>query len=439
MPNKKLSDDLLQSLRWKELHITEDKVGSDMVNEYRKKTIGRELAEKRAKEELDRLPKVDVPDFNSFKDFAFFVRDFLFNCSEEELRSFILHNLDKNRYFIEGSDYLLDYNGNTFYEKVIDDVFGDEQINFRTVYCPTLVNGRPEKKNVYTFGSRNGSRTATIAASVDDNGKFRLWTLDLSIPNRSNFSDDDCPAPPMLEALADNDFNFKIKFPNGYDKKLNDVANGDKHVVYSWSSNGQEFVLDAYKYKSLSGASIAKSDAKETVQNSLKRYMIKGASYDEEYNDWELEGAPGVEANFLIKPRGVSGSNPGDRTWYRGILINDVLYQLFIKGENWSDIDREFMKSLEYTGGEVKFAVEAGDVTYKKGDMVEILVTGRWFKAEVKDVLDDGLYHVFAYDQNKNYKASADNIRYDPNPPKSRLGGSGGNKGRNIKVPRLGR
>lgn len=402
--------------RFRSFEISEQKYSSDEIKEFRKNSIGREMAEKKAKEEWDNLVDVEIPSFENPNDRLMYIRDFLFTASEDEVRSLVMKNLDY-KYFYEDSKYILNYSGNDFVEKVVSAIFGDEEINFRTVYCPTIVSGGGKPGKSYGFKSKNGEYSAGIELSWYED-EWRISSLDIALPSKSKFEDVDCPEPVILEDISDDYFSFKAKMPKGFEKVIHDISNGDKKAVYTYEGNGQEYIFYAYKYNSLSNP-LPKANLKSTAEKTMKKFMGNYATYEEEYADWEQEGVEGVSSKFVLKRRGGNRSgvnnNQGMRTWYKGIMLGDILYEFIIVSENWSEQDEEFMNSLDFTGS-FEIGVDPNDIKYKKGDLV--VIGSRRDRGEVKEVNKDGTYKVHAYEVNKWYNLKPSMMRKDPNQSK---------------------
>ncbi|MFN3341168.1 MAG: hypothetical protein ACK40M_00625 [Flavobacteriales bacterium] len=411
-------------IEWKTIKIDEKQYKSDEIKEFRRNSIGRELAEKKAKEEWDQLPKVNVPKFNAPKEFVFFVRDLAFTASKDQLKSFVLNNMDK-KYFFDNSQYLLTHTGQEFVDKIIESVFGNERNNFRTVYCTTLVEAVPDK-NRYTFKSKNGLHTTTIEWT-NDGGVWRLSQFSVNLPSADKFESVECPDALSLETIKNDEFGFTALMPKGSSTKDWDISTGDRKIMYSVTVNGAEYVLIAYNYKSVKG-NLSAGQMKATAEQNRKSWMLNYATYNEELSTWTLNGIEGAEARFNAKP---SGSNVAAKpTWYRSVMQGKVLYELVISGIDWSSANDEFMNGLVSTA-KIEVAPEAKDVKYKKGDYVLVNTSGSiWDKGIIEDVEADGRCKVRLYEENKTGTVGAAKLKEDPNPNKKAAGG----KLQNVKL-----
>jgi hypothetical protein len=412
---------------WKTIKIEEKKYTSDEIKVFRRNSIGRELAEKKAKEEWDGLPKVLVPDSKELKDHVFFIRNFLFTCNENELRSLVLNNLDK-KYFFDNSQYLLTYTGRDFVNKIVEAVFGSESINFKTIYCPTIINGIPGK-NRYSFKSKNGKHTAEIVLNFET-GKWLISEINIGLPSLNDFVSVDCPEPIVLETIKNDEFNFTAKMPKGFEVKNWDINNGDRKVMYSATINGTEYILIAYHYKSIQNKLTA-AQMKATAEQNRKSWMLNYATYDEQLSNWTFNGIEGAEGRFSAKP---SGSNVATKpTWYKSIMQGNVIYEIVISGIDWTTQNDEFMNSFTFTGKNESVSIQqdSKDVTYKKGDYVLVRTSQtQWDKGVVENVESDGRYSVFCYETNKKYVQKPENLKVDENPTQKK----GGTKLPNIKI-----
>jgi hypothetical protein len=401
----------------KMIKISESKVSQNEMEALRKQTIGREMAEKRAQEELNALPKVDVPNFSSAKDMILWTREFLFEVdSPEKLKSFILRNYDR-KYFFDNSQYLLTHSGQSNVNKIIATFFEDIDYNFHTIYCPTVINGIPGK-NRYSFKSKNGLHTAEIVVT-NTSGKWLISEINVSLPNPKNFVDAQCPEPVVFETVKNDEFGFNIKIPKGFEVKDWDIKNGDRKIMYSATVNGTEYLLIAYHYKSAPG-NFSASQMKATAEQNRKSWMLGYATYDEELTNFSLNGVEGAEGRFSAKP---SGSNvPTKPTWYRSVMQGKVLYEIIISGIDWTTQNDEFMNGLVSTA-KFDIAPNAEDINYKKGDYVLVNTSGsRWDKGIIEKVEPDGRYSVRLYEQNKTGTIGASKLKIDSNPNKKAAG-----------------
>lgn len=405
-------------ISWKTIKIDEKQYKGEEIKEFRRNSIGRELAEKKAKQEWEQLPKVDTPNFLSTRDFVFFVRNLLFTATKDEIKSFVLHNLDK-KYFFDNSQYLLTHTGQEFVDKILESVFGNVNINFRTVYCTTLIDAVPDK-NRYSFKSKNGLYTTVIVGN-NENSKWTLSELSINLPSIDKFENSSCPEPVNFEMIKNDEFGFSAKFPKGAVIKDWNITNGDRKIMYSITVNGAEYIIIAYHYKSVS-TNLSASQMKATAEQNRKSWMINYATYDEQLTNWTLNGIEGAEAKFNAKP---SGSNASVKpTWYRSVMQGKVLYEIIISGIDWSTQNDEFMNGLESTN-KIEIATEAKDVTYKKGDYVLVNTSGsRWDKGIIEEVETGDKYKVRLYEENKTGSVGASKLKIDPNPNKKAAGGS---------------
>lgn len=408
--------------------ISESKVSEKEMENLKRQTLGRELAEKRAREEFNRLPKVSVPEFKSAREALWWTRQFMFDLnSPDELKAFIISNFDK-KYFFDNSQFLLNNEGQRRLNNIMAAFAENEDYNFRNMYCPTVIDGKPDK-NRYSFQSKNRKHTTEIVVT-NESGKWLISEINIGLPSsEKHFVDATCPEQIELETIKSDEFAFTAKFPKGYKAEEITTNSGDRKVTYTIDSHGAEYVFVAHQFKNLSGT-LSPSQMKATAEQNRKSYMLGFATYDEDLSNWTYNGVEGAEARFRAKP---SGSNiPTKQVWYKSIMQGNMYYTLIILGINWTEENDIFMNSLV---SNVKFtpAIEASDVKYKKGDYVLVNTSGsRWDKGIVEKVEADGKYNVRLYEQNKAGIVGAAKLKVDPSPNKKAAGG--GSKTPQIKI-----
>ena len=313
-------------------------------------------AKKKAESELNKLPKVNIPEFKTDADIILYTYKMLREASAGELESYLIQVLAPS-YFLPGSNVMLTNSGAELINKSVNNAH-KLNITFKEAYCenPTIAH---QQSGMMQFFSKANQGKTRIAVSQYGGGykegvlagqTWKIHDLLVHIPNSKaevdyirSFSDPNklcakvSPVANTSSAMTWksqdlNDISMTISFPDGNPVKS---VNG-KQYSYILSHATGTYMISAWKF----GRKLSDSDAISKIEIVANNFAKNVKFSITDTKDYSYGTDKGREYTM------VSGNNI---VRCKSVFVGEILYQILISSTKsilTSDIENQFFGSF---------------------------------------------------------------------------------------------